>query len=98
MGWTDFTRRQYVRRARRYASDLTDREWGLISPCLPGPRRLGRPRSTDLREVMNALLYITSTGCQWRMLPNDFRRLQLCRPVFTSGERRVYGDGSTITL
>lgn len=83
MGWTDFTRRQYARRARRYASDLTDREWGLISPCLPGPRRLGRPRSTDLREVVNALLYIATTGCQWRMMPRDF-------PPFTTVQSYFY--------
>jgi len=83
MGWTDFTRRQYARRASRYASDLTDREWGLISPFLPGPRRLGRPRSTDLREVVNALLYIASTGCQWRMLPRDF-------PPFTTVQAYFY--------
>ena len=72
MGWTDFTRHQYVRRTGRYASDLTDREWSLIAPFMPTPRRLGRPRKTELREVMNALLYIASTGCQWRMLPKDF--------------------------
>jgi transposase len=72
MGWTDFTRRQYGRRTGRYASDLTDREWSLIAPFMPTPRRLGRPRKTELREVLNALLYIASTGCQWRMLPKDF--------------------------
>ncbi|MHC2567690.1 transposase [Rhizobium leguminosarum] len=83
MGWTDFTRRQYARRAMRYASDLTDREWGLISPCLPEPRRLGRPRSTDLREVVNALLYIATTGCQWRMMPKDF-------PPFTTVQSYFY--------
>ncbi len=83
MGWTDFTRRQYARRTVRYASDLTDREWGLISPCLPGPRRLGRPRSTDLREVVNALLYIATTGCQWRMMPRDF-------PPFTTVQSYFY--------
>lgn len=72
MGWTDFTRSQYGRRTGRYASDLTDREWSLIAPFMPRPRRLGRPRKTELREVLNALLYIASTGCQWRMLPKDF--------------------------
>lgn len=72
MPWTDFTRGQYGRRTNRYASDLTDREWLLIAPFMPSARRLGRPRRTDLREVMNALLYIASTGCQWRMLPKDF--------------------------
>ena len=103
MGWTDFTRRQYARRAIRYASDLTDREWGLISPCLPGPRRLGRPRSTDLREVVNALLYIATTGCQWRMMPRDFPPfttvlLQLCNPISTNEARQDYGVGSTTIL
>ena len=82
MGWTDFTRRQYARRAVRYASDLKDREWGLISPCLPGPRRLGRPRSTDLREVVNALLYIATTGCQLRMMPRDFPSFTAVQPYF----------------
>ena len=72
MGWTDFTRRQYGRRTGRYASDVTDREWSLIAPFMPTPRRLGRPRKTDLREVLNALLYIALSGCQWRMLPKDF--------------------------
>lgn len=72
MAWTETTRRQYARRAARYASDMTDREWRIVEPLLPAPRRLGRPRTTVLREVMNALLYIASTGCQWRMLPKDF--------------------------
>ena len=72
MAWTEITRRHYARRATRYASDLTDREWSLVQPFLPAARRVGRPRTTDLREVLNALLYIASTGCQWRMLPKDF--------------------------
>ena len=72
MAWTETTRKIYARKASRYASDLTDREWELIAIHLPLPRRLGRPRKADLREVMNAILYIASTGCQWRMLPKDF--------------------------
>ena len=72
MAWTEITRRQYARRTARYASDMTDREWSLIEAFMPPPRRLGRPRRTLLREVVNALLYIASTGCQWRMLPKDF--------------------------
>lgn len=72
MPWTEAARREYRRESPRYASDLLDREWVLIEPFLPPPSRLGRPRTTDLREVMNALLYIASTGCQWRMLPKDF--------------------------
>ncbi len=72
MPWTEAARREYRRECPRYASDLLDREWALIEPFLPPPSRLGRPCTTDLCEVMNALLYIASTGCQWRMLPKDF--------------------------
>ena len=71
MPWDDAARRDYARRGLRYASDLTDREWAVIEPFLPPPRRIGRPRSTDLREVVNAVLYMAATGCQWRMLPKD---------------------------
>jgi transposase len=45
---------------------------GICCAFMPVPRRLGRPRKTDLRDVLNALLYIASTGCQWQMLPKDF--------------------------
>ena len=72
MPWTEITRPQYRRDDLRYASDMTDEEWALIEPFLPSARRLGRPRDTELREVVNAILYIASTGCQWRMLPKDF--------------------------
>ena len=72
MPWTETTRADYRRMGLRYASDLTDREWSLIVPYMPSPRAVGRPRTTVLREVVNALFYMASTGCQWRMLPKDF--------------------------
>jgi transposase len=72
MPWTDITRLDYRRDGLRYASDLTDEEWALIAPHLPPPGRLGRPRTTDLRQVVDALLYMATTSCQWRMLPRDF--------------------------
>lgn len=72
MAWTAATRIEYGRRAVRYASDVTNREWVLIMPLLPGPARLGRPRSVDLREIVNAIFYLLQTGCQWRMIPVDF--------------------------
>ena len=50
---------------------MTDREWALIEPFMPPPKPPGRPRTTDLREVVNAILYIATTGCQWAMLPKD---------------------------
>jgi transposase len=72
MPWTETTRPHYRRAARRYASDTTDAEWRLIEPFMPAPRSVGRPRTTDLRSVVDALLYMASTGCQWRQLPKDF--------------------------
>jgi transposase len=72
MAWTEITRPYYVREGLRYASDLTDAEWMLIEPLMPPPSPIGRPRTTDLRSVVNAILYMASTGCQWRQLPKDF--------------------------
>jgi transposase len=72
MPWTKITRAQYLRNGLRYASDMTDAEWQLIVRKLPGRRRLGRPRKVDLREVVEAILFILSTGCQWRALPREF--------------------------
>src|SRR5262245_16697714 len=72
MAWTEITRPQYRRDELRYASDLKDREWELVAPFMPEPSRLGRPRKVDLRAVVDAILYILATGCQWRALPKDF--------------------------
>lgn len=72
MAWTVTTRLDYDRSICRYASDLTDDEWNLIEGFMPLPNRQGRPRTTNLRQVMDAILYMATTGCQWRMLPKDF--------------------------
>ena len=72
MPWTETTRPHYDRRSPRYASDLTDAEWAQIEPLMPVPNRIGRPRKTDLRGVVNALLYMASSGGAWRLLPKDF--------------------------
>ena len=56
---------------KRYPTDLTDEQWAVLGPLLPAAKRGGRPRTTDLREVMNTLLYLDRTGCQWEMLPHD---------------------------
>lgn len=72
MTWTETTRAQYRRDGLDYASSMTDSEWALMEPLLPAARLLGRPRETDLRAVMNAILYILATGCQWRALPKHF--------------------------
>ena len=68
----DIARADHSRRSLRYASDVTDREWELLALFKPEDRDLGRPRTTGLREVMNAILYIDTTGCPWRYLPTDF--------------------------
>lgn len=57
---------------KRYPSDLTDEEWLLLQPLMPAPGRVGRPRSHDLREMVNALRYLVRSGCGWRMLPIHF--------------------------
>ena len=72
MAWTEITRPKYRRDGLRYASDTTEEEWAIIAPHLPEKFRRGRPRTTDLRAVVNAVFYIAQTGCQWRLLPKDF--------------------------
>lgn len=72
MVWTETTRAQYRRDQLAHASDTTQAEWLLLSFLLPPPSRLGRPREVEVREVMNAILYILATGCQWRALPREF--------------------------
>lgn len=69
MPWDDTARKQHNRDHLRYPSDLTDKEWAILAPLVPPARPGGRPRTTDMRGVMNGILYIASSGCQWRMLP-----------------------------
>lgn len=56
---------------KAYPSDLTDSEWKLIKPYIPKAKTGGRPRTTDMREVLNGIYYFLKTGCQWDMLPHD---------------------------
>ena len=57
---------------RAYATDLTDAQWEILRPLLPPAPGGGRPRTTDIREVLNAILYVLRTGCAWDLLPHDF--------------------------
>lgn len=68
---TKATRGKYNRDGLRYPSDLTDAEWGLVEPLIPPAKRGGRRREVDVREVVNGLLYVLSTRCQWRAVPKD---------------------------
>jgi transposase len=69
--WTKANRGKYNRDGLRYPSDLTDAEWELVQPLIPPAKRGGRRREVDVREVVNGLLYVLSTGCQWRAVPKD---------------------------
>jgi transposase len=69
--WTRENRSLYERKGLRYPSDLTDSEWALLAPLIPPAKRGGRKREVDVREVVNGILYVLGTGCQWRALPKD---------------------------
>lgn len=70
--WTLENRVRYNRDHLRYPSDTTDEEWTEMAPLIPPARRGGRKRTVNIREVLNGLLYVLSTGCQWRALPKEF--------------------------
>jgi transposase len=69
--WTKENRDRYSRDRLRYPSDLTDAEWELVKPLIPPAKRGGRKRSVNVREVVNGIMYVLSTGCQWRYVPKD---------------------------
>ena len=70
--WTPTTRAQHSRTGLRYGSDLTDREWHLLSSFLPPPSGCGRHRKWEMREVVNAIFYILRGGVAWSLLPKCF--------------------------
>ena len=69
--WTKENRGRYDRSQLRYESDLTDEEWARVAPLIPPAKHGGARRTVDLREIVNGLMYILSTGCQWRAIPKD---------------------------
>src|SRR6266487_3583351 len=69
--WTAKNRGRYDRSKLRYPSDLTDDEWTHVEPWIPPAKRGGNKRHVEVREVMNGIMYILSTGCQWRAIPKD---------------------------
>jgi len=69
--WTTKSRARHNRDDLRYPSDLTDAEWSHVAGLIPPGKRGGGKRRVDLREVMNGIMYILSTGCQWRAIPKD---------------------------
>lgn len=69
-------------RRRRYPTDLTDAQWQLLEPLLPPNRGVGHPTRVDLREIVNALLYLKQAGCAWRLLPHEFPNWTTVRYYF----------------
>lgn len=74
---------------KSYPTDLTGAEWKILEPLIPAPKPGGRPRETDVRDVLNALFYVLRTGCAWRLLPHDFPPWQTVYGYF----RRWKKDG-----
>ena len=68
---TDQTADERTVSRQAYFTDLTDEQWALVEPLLPAAKPGGRPRDVNLREVLNAILYVNRSGCQWDLLPHD---------------------------
>jgi len=69
--WTTENRSRYDRSQLRYPSDLTDEEWAFVEPEIAPAKRGGNRRRVDVREIVNGLMFVLSTGCQWRAIPKD---------------------------
>jgi transposase len=69
--WTSSNRKRYDRSRLRYPSDLTEEEWSHVAPLIPPAKRGGNRRHVEVREVVNGIMYVLSTGCQWRAIPKD---------------------------
>jgi transposase len=89
--WTTENRDDCDRGQLRYPSDLTDAEWAHVTPVIPPAKRGGNKRTVDVRAVANGLMYILSTGCQWRAIPKDL-------PLFSTlnGYFRRWDDDGTL--
>ena len=83
MAWNKTTQEQYKRPADGYETDLTDAEWSVIEPLIPPPSKMGRPRTLDMRKVVNAIQFMLGTGCRRRAIPK-------CFPPFTSVRNCFY--------
>ncbi len=73
----------------RYPGDLTDDEWANVEPLIPPAKRGGNKRHVEVREVMNGIMYILSTGCQWRATPKDLKTVAVLRKTRHRGTARV---------
>jgi transposase len=83
--WTQESRGRYDRSRLRYPSDLTDEEWALIGPLIPPAKMEGNKRTIDEQAVVNGVMYILSTGCQWAALPKDLPRAARSTTISAAG-------------
>ncbi len=74
---------------KAYPTDVNDAEWGIIEPLLPASQGIGRPRSVDLREIINGIFYVLREGCSWRALPHDLPPWQTVYNYFRHWQRAV---------
>jgi len=92
--WTTENRPRYNRDKLRYPSDLTDEEWALVEPMIPPAKHGGRRRTVVVREVVNGVMYVLSTGCQWRYLPKDLPPRVRCMTTCHAGIMTARSRGS----
>ncbi len=78
---------QHQKKEVKYETDLTDEQWQIISPLIPPAKPHGREREIDIREVINAIFYLLKSGCQWRMIPNDFPKWQTVYDYFSKWKK-----------
>lgn len=88
--WTRENRPRYNRDKLRYPSDMTDEEWALLEARIPPAKHGGRPRQVNVREILNAVMYVLSTGCQWRYIPKDLPARSTVHGYF----QRWHDDGT----
>lgn len=81
-----------------YKSDLTDREWEVLKALIPPPKPGGRPRSVNVREILNAIFYVLRTGCSWNMLPHDFPPSSTVYYYFRRWQRKGVWEEMEATL
>ena len=77
------------KKRKPYESDLTDEEWRIIAPLVPHSKE-GKPRTVDIREILNAITYVLKSGCSWRLLPHDFPKWQLVYYYFRFWKKKGY--------
>jgi len=79
---------------KSYPTDLTDAQWKILTPFIPKAPDGGRERTTNMREILNAIFYLLRTGCSWRMIPHDFPKYQLVRHYFDACKK----DGTWLKM